>query len=75
MRIDIMKDIKLAITTAILSQIYEIAIAMATQIKAAISTEMSTTTKDTMTLSPVELEEDLEPITQTPTRTNEDQHQ
>ena len=45
MRFDIMKEIKLAITTVISSQISEIAISMATQIKAAINTEMSTTTK------------------------------
>ena len=72
MRVDIMKEIKLAITTAISSQIFEIAKAMATQIKEAISIEMSTTTKDNMTMSPVELEEDPDPITQSPKMTNED---
>ena len=71
-RIDIMKEIKLVITTVISSQISEIAISMATKIKAAISTEMLTTTKDTMTLSTVEPEEDLDPITQIPTMTNEE---
>jgi len=45
---------------------------MTTQIKEAISTEMSTTTKNNMTISPVELEEDLDPITQSPKMTNED---
>ena len=45
---------------------------MATQIKEAVSTEMSTTTKDNIIMSPVELEEDLDPITQSPKMTNED---
>ena len=70
--IDIMKGIKLAITTAIPSQISEIAIAMATQIKTTTSTEMSTPTKKNMIMSPVELEEDLDPITQSPKMTNEE---
>ena len=34
--------------------------------------EMSTTNNDNMTMSPIELEDDLEPITQTPTKTNEE---
>ena len=72
MRIDIIKEIKLATTIAISSQISEIAKAMATQIKEAISIEMSTTTKDNMTMSPVELEEDLDSITQSPKMTNDD---
>ena len=72
MRIDIMKEIKLAITTAISSQISEIAKAMATQIKEAISIEMSTTTKDNMTMSPVELEEELDPIPQSPKMNQEE---
>ena len=45
---------------------------MATQIKAVISTEMSTPTKDNMIMSPVELEEDLDTFTQSPKMTNED---
>ena len=72
MRVDIMKEIKLAITTAISSQISEIAKAMATQIKEAISIEMSTTTKDNMTMSPVELEEELDPIPQSPKMNQEE---
>ena len=72
MRVDIMKEIKIAISTAITSQISEIAKAMATQIKEAISTEMSTTIKDNMTMSPVELEEDLDPITQSPKMNQEE---
>ena len=44
MRVDIMKEIKLVITTAISSQISEIAKAMATEIKTAISMKMSTHT-------------------------------
>ena len=44
MRVDIMKEIKLVITTAISSQISEIAKAMATEIQTAISMEMSTHT-------------------------------
>ena len=72
MRVDIMKEIKIAISTAILSQISEIAKSMATQIKEAISTEMSTTIKDNMTMSPVELEEDLDPITQSPKMNQEE---
>ena len=64
MRVDNMKEIKLAISTAISSQISEIAKAMATQIKEAISIEMSTTTKDNMIMSPVELEEDGDSIFQ-----------
>ena len=72
MRIDIMKEIELAITTAISSQISEIAKAMATQIKEEISIELSTTTKDNMTMSPMELEEDLDPITQSPKMNKED---
>ena len=48
---------------------------MATQIKEAIIMEMSTATKDNTTMSPVELEEDLEPITQSPKMTNEDSSQ
>ena len=72
MRVDIMKEIKIAISIAILSQISEIAKAMATQIKEAISTEMSTTIKDNMTISPVKLEEDLDPITQSPKMNQEE---
>ena len=72
MRIDIMKEIELAITTAISSQISEIAKAMATQIKEEISIELSTTTKDNMTMSPMELEEDLDPISQSPKMNKED---
>ena len=72
MRVDIMKEIKIAISTAITSQISEIAKAMATQIKEAISTEMSTTIKENMTMSPVELEEDLDPITQSPKMNQEE---
>ena len=53
MRIDIMKEIKLAITTAISSQLLEVAIAMSTQIKIAITAEMSTAATDMLTLSPV----------------------
>ena len=45
---------------------------MEIQIKAAIITEMSTTTKDTMNMLLVDLEEDLYPITQTLTMTNEE---
>ena len=67
-----MKAIKLAITTAISSQISEIEKAMATQIKEAISIEMSTTIKDNMTMSPVELEEDLDSITQSSKMNQED---
>ena len=44
MRVDIMKEIKLVITTAISSQISEITKAMATEIQTAISMEMSTHT-------------------------------
>ena len=72
MRIDIMKEIKLVITTAISSQISEIAKAIATEIKTAISMEMSPHTNETMTISPIDLVEDLDPITQTPTMTNDD---
>ena len=72
MRIDIMKEIKLAITTAISSQISETTKAMATYIKEVIRMEMSTTTKDNMTMSPAELKEDLDSITQSPNMTNED---
>ena len=67
-----MKKIKLAITTAISSHISEIAKAMATQIKEEIRIEMSTTTKDNMTMSPVELEEDLDSITQSPKMNQEE---
>ena len=74
MRIDIMKAIKFAITTAISSQISESAIAMATQIKTAITTKMSTAATDIITLSPVELDEETELITQSPTITDEESH-
>ena len=74
MRIDIMKEIKLAITNAISSQILEIAIAMATQIKTAITAEMSTAATDIMTLSHVELDEETELINQSSTTTNEETH-
>ena len=72
MRIDIMTEIKLAITTAISSQISEIAIAMATQIKTAITAEMSIAATNILNLSPVELDEEMKLITQSPTMTNED---
>ena len=74
MRIDIMEDIKLAITTAILSQISEIAIAMATQTETVITAEMSTAASNIMTQSHVELNEETELITQYPTKTNEETH-
>ena len=67
-----MKEIKFVITTATSSQISEIARAMATEIKAAISMEVSITTNEPMTMSPIDLEEDLDQITQTPTMTNDD---
>ena len=51
MRIDIVKEKKLAITTAISSQISKIAIAMATQIKTIITAEMSTAATDMLTFS------------------------
>ena len=44
---------------------------MVNEIKAAMSMEMSTTPNELMKMSPIELEDDLEPITQTPTKTNE----
>ena len=72
MRIDIMEEIKIVITTAISSQIPEIARALATEIKTAMRTEMSISTNENMTLSPIDLAEDLDPITQTPTMTNEE---
>ena len=70
MRIEIMKEIKLVITTAISSQISKIAIAMATQIKTANTDEMSTATTEMLTLSPSELDEEIDLITQLPTMTN-----
>ena len=63
MRVDIMKEIKLAITTAITTQITERAIAMATQIKTAITAEISADATELMTLSQVELDEETELIT------------
>ena len=71
MKVDIMKEIKLVITTAISSQLSEIAKAMASEIKTAISMELSTHINESMNMSPIELEEDLEPITQTPTKNND----
>ena len=67
-----MQEIKLVITTVISSQISEIARAMATDIKGAISMEMSTTFNETMTMSPIDLEDDLDPIIQTSTMTNDE---
>ena len=66
-----MKEIKLVITTTISSQLSEIAKAMATEIKTAISMELSTHTNELMTMSPIDLAEDLDPITQTPTMNND----
>ena len=71
MRIDIMKEIKIVITTAISSQLSENAKAMANEIKTVISMELSTHTNEPMTMSPIDLAEDLEPITQTPTMNND----
>ena len=71
-RIDIMKEIKLAIITAISSQISEIAIAMATQIKTSITAEMLTAATDMLTLLSIELDEEIDLITQSPTMTNVD---
>ena len=59
------------ITTAISSQLSEIAKAMATEIKTAISMELSTHINESMNTSPIELEENIEPITQTPTKNND----
>ena len=44
---------------------------MATQIKTAITAEMSTSATDILTLPPVELDEEIDLITQSPTMTNE----
>ena len=71
MRIDIMKEIKIVITTAISSQFSENAKVMANEIKTAISMELSTHTNEPMNMSPIDLAEDLEPITQTPTMNND----
>ena len=45
---------------------------MATQIKTAITAEMSTAATDMLTLSPVELDEEIDLITQSPTMINTD---
>ena len=58
MKVDIMKEIKLVITTAISSQLSEIAKAMESEIKAAITMEVSTHIKESMNMSPIELEEE-----------------
>ena len=44
---------------------------MATEIKAALNIDLSKTIKDAMNTPPTELDEDFEPITQTPTQTND----
>ena len=69
-----MKEIKLAITTAITSQISEISIAMAPQIKTTITAEIPTDATNIMTLSPVELDEKTELITQSLTMSNAETH-
>ena len=71
MKADIMKEIKIVLSTTITSQLSEIAKAMANEIKAALNIDLSKTIKDAMNTPPTELDEDFEPITQTPTQTND----
>ena len=70
-RLDIMCEIKLVITSAIISQILELAIAMVKQIKAAITVDVSAEVTKKLNLSPGVVDKDLEPITQSPTVTND----
>lgn len=66
-RLNTMREIKTVITNAITSQISELAIVIETQIIAAITADISADVTDTLTLSPVDLDEDLELIAQSPT--------
>ena len=67
MRLNTMREIKTVITNAITLQISELAIVMETQIKAAITADISAEVTDTLTLLPVDLDEDIELIAQSPT--------
>ena len=59
------------ITTDITSQISKIAVEIATQIKAVITTDLSTEVIETFTLSPVDIEEDHKRNIQSPTKDND----
>ena len=71
MKVDIMKEITSAISTTISTQLSEIAKAMAAEITAALNVDLSALIKKAMNPSPIELEEEFEPITQTPTKNND----
>ena len=72
MRINIIREIKPVITTIITIQISEIEIAMVTQIKTAITSEIVAEATEILNLSPVELDEEPEKITQSPMMNNDE---
>ena len=71
MRLDIMCEIKIVITTTITSQIQKLAVPMATEIKAAIVADNFTEVTVTLTLILGEINEDLGPISQLPMVAND----
>ena len=72
MRINIIREIKPVITTIITIQISEIAIAMVTQIKTVITSDIVAEATEILNLSPVELDEEPEKITQSPMMNNDE---
>ena len=72
MRIDIMLEIKLVSTTTTTTPISEIIIAMATQIKTAITAKILPEAIENLTLSHIELDEELKSFTQSPMMNNDE---